>query len=96
MHESGSAWTWNEERKQFYLHHCYAKQPDLKLRNELVKKEIQVNSTFAYNHSTLNSNHITAQFLFNFSGNNSVLVGKGYIRISSRCTNDIHGRRTTS
>ncbi|XP_065223126.1 maltase 1-like [Planococcus citri] len=39
--ESGSAWTWNVKRKQFYLHQMIKKQPDLNLRNEALKAEIK-------------------------------------------------------
>lgn len=45
MHDTGSAWTWNEKRNQFYLHHFLAKQPDLNLRNEAVKEEIKVKTS---------------------------------------------------
>ncbi|XP_065223532.1 maltase 1-like [Planococcus citri] len=41
LHESGSAWAWNDKRKQFYLRHFTEKQPDLNLRNEAVKDEIK-------------------------------------------------------
>jgi alpha-glucosidase len=37
----GSAWTWNEERKQYYLHQFYAEQPDLNLRNPEVKTALK-------------------------------------------------------
>ncbi|XP_065223650.1 maltase A2-like [Planococcus citri] len=36
-----SAWTWNEKRKQFYLHQFHAKQPDFNLRNEQLKTELK-------------------------------------------------------
>ncbi|XP_065224719.1 alpha-glucosidase-like [Planococcus citri] len=40
MRVDGSAWTWNDERNQFYLHQSNIQQPDLNLRYENVKTEI--------------------------------------------------------
>ncbi|ESO12206.1 hypothetical protein HELRODRAFT_62592 [Helobdella robusta] len=37
---NGPAWTWNEDRQQFYLHQFTAHQPDLNLRNPSVVKEL--------------------------------------------------------
>ena len=37
----GSAWTFDITTKQFYLHQFSKEQPDLNLRNEKVKKELQ-------------------------------------------------------
>lgn len=37
---SGSAWTWMESRKEYYLHQFYSEQPDLNFRNSAVKKEM--------------------------------------------------------
>ncbi|XP_055379938.1 maltase A2-like [Condylostylus longicornis] len=37
----GSAWTWNEKRKQFYYHQFYKQQPDLNFREEKVKEEMK-------------------------------------------------------
>ena len=39
-HFCPSAWTWNEERAQYYLHLFSKKQPDLNLENPLVREEI--------------------------------------------------------
>ncbi|XP_065217254.1 maltase A1-like [Planococcus citri] len=39
--KAGSAWTWNDDRKQFYYHVFMNEQPDLNLRNEDVKNEIK-------------------------------------------------------
>ncbi|GIX67046.1 neutral and basic amino acid transport protein rBAT [Caerostris extrusa] len=36
-----SAWTYNDERQQYYLNTFGANQPDLNLRNELVKQELR-------------------------------------------------------
>ncbi len=36
----GSAWTWSEKRKQYYLHSFTPEQPDLNWRNPDVKKEL--------------------------------------------------------
>ncbi len=38
----GSAWKWNDQRRQFYLHQFKEKQPDLNLRDGKLKKEITV------------------------------------------------------
>ena len=40
----GSAWTWNEKRKQFYFHQFLPEQPDFDLRNENLKKELKVST----------------------------------------------------
>ncbi|XP_065225005.1 alpha-glucosidase-like isoform X2 [Planococcus citri] len=37
----GSAWEWNDKRKQFYYHQFTPKQPDFNLRNKLLKTEIK-------------------------------------------------------
>jgi len=36
----GSAWKWNDKRRQFYLHSFTPQQPDLNWRNPEVKKEL--------------------------------------------------------
>ncbi|XP_063702265.1 maltase A1-like [Culicoides brevitarsis] len=38
---AGSAWEWNEERKQFYLHQFVKGQPDLNFRNERVREAMK-------------------------------------------------------
>ncbi|XP_011645433.1 maltase 1-like [Pogonomyrmex barbatus] len=42
----GSAWEWNEEREQYYLHQFHAKQPDLNYRNPKLRKEMEKVLTF--------------------------------------------------
>ncbi|XP_023718249.2 probable maltase isoform X2 [Cryptotermes secundus] len=37
----GSAWEWNQERRQFYLHQFLKEQPDLNYRNPLVLEEMK-------------------------------------------------------
>ncbi|KAJ9576810.1 hypothetical protein L9F63_006584, partial [Diploptera punctata] len=37
----GSAWTWNEQRQQYYLHHFAVEQPDLNFRNPVVVNEMK-------------------------------------------------------
>ena len=36
----GSAWTWNEQRQQFYFHQFTKEQPDLNFRNPFVVEEM--------------------------------------------------------
>ncbi|XP_024887988.1 maltase A3-like [Temnothorax curvispinosus] len=38
--EEGSAWTWHNERQQWYYHKYHSSQPDLNLRNEKVIEEL--------------------------------------------------------
>ncbi|PSN41543.1 Maltase 1 [Blattella germanica] len=38
---SGSMWTWNDQRQQYYLHQFGYKQPDLDFRNTAVKEEMK-------------------------------------------------------
>ena len=38
---NGTAWKWNDVRKQYYLHQFNEDQPDLNLRSEGVKKELK-------------------------------------------------------
>ncbi|GIX98726.1 maltase 1 [Caerostris extrusa] len=42
----GSAWTWNEQRQQFYFHQFLPDQPDLNYRNHKVKSEMLKVLTF--------------------------------------------------
>lgn len=44
-----SAWTWNGERNQFYLHTFGERMPDLNLRNALVRQELRVSSLCIFN-----------------------------------------------
>lgn len=37
----GSAWQWNEKRRQYYLHQFHRKQPDLNYRNPKVVEEMK-------------------------------------------------------
>ncbi len=37
----GSAWTWDENRQQYYLHNFFAEQPDLNLHCDAVRNELQ-------------------------------------------------------
>ena len=37
----GSAWTWSDERKQYYYHQFLPSQPDLNLRNPDVRQELK-------------------------------------------------------
>lgn len=39
---AGSAWEWNDQRQQFYLHQFTVGQPDLDYRNPLVLQEMKV------------------------------------------------------
>ncbi len=41
MFEGGSAWQWDEVRKEYYLHLFAIKQPDLNMDNPLVREEVK-------------------------------------------------------
>ena len=45
----GSAWQWDIERKEYFLHQFYKEQPDLNLRNENVRKELRETLRFWLN-----------------------------------------------
>ena len=45
----GSAWQWDNKRKQYFLHQFYKEQPDLNLRNENVRKELRETLRFWLN-----------------------------------------------
>ena len=45
----GSAWQWDNERKEYFLHQFYKEQPDLNLRNENVRKELRETLRFWLN-----------------------------------------------
>ncbi|XP_017471229.1 PREDICTED: maltase A2 [Rhagoletis zephyria] len=38
---SGSMWTWNEQRQQYFLHQFLPKQPDLNFRNQMVREHMR-------------------------------------------------------
>lgn len=38
----GSVWTWNEPRKQYYMHQFSPEQVDLDFRNPFVQQEMEV------------------------------------------------------
>ena len=42
----GSAWSWNEERGQFYYHYYAADAPDLNHRSTFVRQEMVVSRTY--------------------------------------------------
>ena len=45
----GSAWQWDDVRKEYYLHQFYKEQPDLNLRNKDVRKELKETLKFWLN-----------------------------------------------
>ncbi|XP_043250144.1 alpha-glucosidase-like [Colletes gigas] len=45
----GSAWKWNEDRQQYYLHQFVAGQPDLNYRSKALKQEMENVFTFWMN-----------------------------------------------
>lgn len=45
----GSAWTWNNKRKQYYFHQFLPEQPDFNLNNKHVKEELRKIITFWLN-----------------------------------------------
>lgn len=38
----GSAWEWNDQRQQYFLHQYGVRQPDLNYRSEQLQQEIKV------------------------------------------------------
>ncbi len=40
--QGGSAWTWSDQRRQWYYHQFGSYQPDLNLRNPKVQEELEV------------------------------------------------------
>lgn len=50
----GSAWEWNDKRKEFYFHQFLKKQPDLNYRNPKVVEEMKVIFSFLKQFQLLN------------------------------------------
>ena len=44
--EGVSAWSWSEEREQFYLHNFFDFVPDLNLRNDIVREKMKVGEMY--------------------------------------------------
>lgn len=44
----GSAWKWNDQRKQFYLHHFAVEQPDLNFSNTNVVGNMSVSGLYIF------------------------------------------------
>lgn len=75
----GSAWEWNEERNEFYLHQFGTGQPDLNFRNPAVKEEFDVNTSTSVTNFVCSislSIFCVILFLF-FKGNLQILAWLG-------------------
>ncbi|XP_065562925.1 probable maltase [Artemia franciscana] len=62
--ECGSAWTWNEERQQYYFHQFAQEEPDLNLRNPAVVEEMKKVARFWLDRGIAGLRVNAAPFLF--------------------------------
>lgn len=67
------AWSWNDDRKQFYYHAFSSSQPDLNLRNPAVRKELKVSKLLQ-----LHSNMTKPIYILVMTGTTLIYIWRNY------------------